>query len=70
MLLQANEVTIKSEHVVHTLVLEALNVDCLILCQFDQVSNFMLLRCDHLILGTETKIVGVDTQRVFMFLLH
>jgi hypothetical protein len=47
MLLETNEVRIKSEHVVNTLVFETLNVDGLILLQLDKVSDFMLFWHNH-----------------------
>ena len=35
MLLKTDDVTVQSKHVVHTFVIEALNVDCLVLLKLD-----------------------------------
>ena len=43
MLLQANDITVKSEHVVDALVLEILDVDRLVLRKLEQVANYVFL---------------------------
>ena len=42
-LLQANDITVKSEHVVDALVLEILDVDRLVLRKLEQVANYVFL---------------------------
>jgi len=42
MLLQPNNITIQSEHVVDPLVLETLDIDGLILLEFNKVTNLMV----------------------------
>ena len=70
MLLEADEIAIKSEHIVNTLVLETLDVDGLVLCQLYQVSKLMLFRSYELVLASKTKIISIDTKWLLMFLFH
>lgn len=43
-LLQAHNIRVQCEHVVHALILEGLNVDGLVLGQLDQVADLVILR--------------------------
>jgi len=61
MLLESNKITVKGEHVVHTFVLEALDVYCLVLRQLDQISDFMIIRYRELILVSKTEVVSVNS---------
>lgn len=44
MLLKTHNVTVKSKHVVHSLVLEALNIDRLVLSQFYEFAYLVVFR--------------------------
>lgn len=70
MLLEANEITVKGEHVVHSFILETLDVDCLVLRQLDQVSDLMVIRYRELVLVSKTKIISVNSQSISVLLLH
>lgn len=65
-LLEAHDVTIKSEHVVHTLVLEVLNVDCLILGELDQVTHLMVLGNLAHFSVVETHVESVETHGLLL----
>ena len=64
--LQSNDVTIKRKHVVNAFVLEALNVDSLILCQLDQISDLVVFRNVDLFLVVETQVKGVDANWIIV----
>lgn len=62
--LQANDVTVKGEHVVNTLVLETLYVYGLIFLELDQITYFMIIR-DTLVLIVEAKIECINPSWFF-----
>ena len=61
-LLQTNDVTVQSEHVVDTLVFEVFNVNRLILLQLDKVTDLMFFGYRARLLIIERHIVSVDTH--------
>ena len=67
-LLEANKVTIQSEHVIHTLILEVLNVDSFVLLQFDQITYFMLLTDHTRLIIVERHVKSVDSNRLLLIL--
>jgi hypothetical protein len=64
MLLQADDITIQSKHVVNTFVLEALNVYRFILLKLNQISNFMVFGDQSLLDVVETQIKCVNSHWV------
>lgn len=60
--LKANDVTVKGEHVVNTLVFETLYVYGLIFLELDQITYFMIIR-DTLVLIVEAKIESINSSR-------
>jgi len=71
-LLEADNVTVKSEHVVNALVLEAFNVDGLVLLELDEVTNEMVFLKRRLFIVVETQVESIQSHRLlaFLVLLH
>ena len=68
MLLKTNYIAVKCEHVIDSLFSKAMDVDILVLLQFDQIS-YLVFIVDLLFLSiVEWQIKGVQTNRLFWFL--
>ena len=67
-LLETDNVAIQREHVVDALVLEVLDIDCLILLEFDEIANLMFVTDSARLSILERHIKGVDADRLLLTL--